>query len=198
MIRARLMGLVGVLGLGAHSLAAQEAASSLPVSGSLIYNGIIYNRIYGTNSRGGALRFAGRVAIPLAPVTYIGFGGGSWVRVGGLSCSAVPECREVIAVQSEAIIYQIYLQQYMSRRQVFLRVGLGLANTTTLLPGNRDFIAVTRRWRGAASAGAGIDLRIARFLYLTPSVDVTLLPGTDTRAEELRSGLAVGLALTLR
>jgi len=193
-----MVSLVGLLGLGVHSLAAQEAVSSLPVSGSLIYNGIIYDRLHGTGSRGGAFRFAGRVSTRWGEETYVGFGGGSWVRVARPDCSAVPDCREFLTVQSEAIIYQIYLQRYVSRKQLFLRAGLGLANTTTLLPENRLFLAVTRRWRSAVSAGAGIDLRIARFLYLTPSLDVTLLPGADTQSDELGSGFAAGLALTLR
>jgi hypothetical protein len=61
-----------------------------------------------------------------------------------------------------------------------------------------SFIDIDRRWRAALSVGGGIDLRIADFLYLTPSFDATFLPGADAEARELRSGFATGLALTLR
>jgi hypothetical protein len=196
--RAFLVVLLSGLGLGVPSAVAQEADTLLPVTGSLIYNAIIYNRLHGTHSRGAAVRFAGRVAARVAGDTYIGVGGGSWVRVAGPSCGDVPGCREFITVQSEAVVYQLYVQRYVSQRLLFLRAGLGLANTTTILPENGSLLKITRRWRAAISAGTGIDLRMASFLYLTPSLDLTVLPGTDTRAQELRSGFAVGLALTLR
>jgi hypothetical protein len=198
MLRAWLITFLGVPGLGAQLAGAQEAESPLPVSGSLIYNALTYNRIHGTDSRGAAMRFAGRVAIRVGANTYAGLAGGSWLRVGAPSCADVPDCGDFISLQSEAIVYQIYIQRYVSRAQLFLRAGAGVANTTTLLPEDRIVIAVARRWRAALSAGAGIDLRIAHFVYLTPSLDVTVLPATDTRAQELRTGFAAGLGLTLR
>jgi hypothetical protein len=196
-LRARFVSLIAVWGFGAQPLGAQEAVATLPVSGSLIYNALFLNRVYGTDTRGFAMRFAGRVGTQVARGTYIGLGGGSWVRVIRAECAGFPDCDRYVGSQSEAIVYQLYLQRYVRRNQLFLRGGLGLANTTTLLPEN-GLIAVTRRWRAALSVGTGVDLRITRFLYLTPSLDVTLLPGTDTRREELRSGITPGVGLTLR
>ena len=192
-----LVALIGGWGLGAQSLAAQEPVARLPVNGSLIYNALFLNRVYGTDTRGFAMRFAGRVATRVARGTYVGIGGGSWVRVTRGDCAGLPDCDRYVGSQSEAIVYQLYLQRYVRRNQLFLRGGLGLANTTTLLPQSR-LILMTRRWRGVLSVGTGVDLRITRYLYLTPSLDLTLLPGTDTRRDELRSCIAPGIGLTLR
>jgi hypothetical protein len=170
---------------------------TLPITGSFIYNALIYNRVEEGGDRGGALRFAGRIAGRVSPGTYVGFGAGSWVRETIPSCEVYPDCHDVIAAQSEAVVYQGYVQHYVSRRILFFRGGAGLANTTTLLP-QFPFFEARRRWRAAVTAGAGIDLRLAELLYLTPSFDVTLLPGADTRNEELGTGFAIGLALTLR
>jgi hypothetical protein len=167
------------------------------VSGSLIYNGIAYNRIHDRSSGGIGLRFAGRVAFRVAEHTYIGIGGGSWARGVQSDCTLVPNCRRYLIAQSEAILYHLYIQRYMGSRNIFLRAGSGIAQTRTVTLESR-FMVAEQRWRLAVSTGAGIDLRIARFLYLTPSIDLTVLPGTDTRAQELRSGWALGVALTLR
>lgn len=176
---------------------AQEVVSSLPVSGSLVYNGVFYNRVHDRSSGGIGLRFAGRLAFRVAEHTYIGVGGGSWARAVQSDCSLVPNCRRYLVAQSEAILYHLYIQRYLGSRNIFLRAGSGIAQTRTVTLESR-FMVAEQRWRVAVSAGAGADLRIARFLYLTPSIDLTVLPGTDTRAQELRSGWAVGLALTLR
>lgn len=193
-----LLGLLGLLTLAARSLAAQEATDPLPVTGSLIYNLVIYDRVPGTQGRAALTRFAGRVAVRVGKSTYVGLGGGSWSRIIGSACTVVAPCDDFATAQSDAIIHQLYLQHYVSRRRLFFRAGVGIASTATLLPENRTVMAFALRWRAALSAGVGTDLRIARFLYVTPSLDVTVLPGADTRAAELRSGIAPGLALTLR
>jgi hypothetical protein len=193
-----LLGLFGLLSLTAQSLGAQEVVDPLPVTGSLIYNLVIYDRMPGTRGNAALTRFAGRVALKVAQSTYVGLGGGSWSRIVGTDCAVVPDCDEFATAQSDAIIHQLYLQRYVSRSGLFFRAGAGLASTSTLLPENRGVMGFTLRWRAALSAGVGMDIRLARFLYVTPSLDVTVLPGTDTRAAELRSGIAPGLALTLR
>jgi hypothetical protein len=194
---ALLAVLIGIVGLGVVPLSAQEPEVPLPMTGSLIYNALFLNRVNGTGSRGLGLRFAGRVATPIGARTYLGLGGGSWIRVTKGDCG-LPNCDGYVGSQSEAVIYQLYLQRYVTRNQLFVRAGVGLADTRTLFPENRILIAVIRRWRGAVSAGVGTDFRIARYVYLTPSLDFTVLPGADTGAHELGSGLAVGVALTLR
>lgn len=197
MHRALLAALIAILGLSAVPLGAQEPEVPLPVSGSLIYNALFLNRVNGAGNRGLGLRFAGRVATRVGARTYLGLGGGSWIRVTRGDCGLV-DCNGYVGSQSEAVVYQLYLQQYVTRNQLFVRAGAGLADTRTLFPENRILIAVSRRWRGAVSAGLGADLRIARYVYLTPSLDFTVLPGADTGAYELGSGLAIGVALTLR
>jgi hypothetical protein len=196
--RAPLLGLLGLLSLATQSLGAQQVADPLPVTGSLIYNLVIYDRMPRTRGHAAVTRFAGRVAARVGSATYVGLGGGSWSRIVGADCTIVVECNGLATAQSDAIIHQLYAQHYVSRSGLFFRAGAGLASTYTLLPEDRAAMGFTLRWRAALSAGLGVDLRIARFLYLTPSLDVTVLPGTDTRAAELRSGIAPGLALTLR
>jgi hypothetical protein len=182
---------------GVRVVHAQTVEDQLPVTGSLIYHGLLHNIGYDTEIFGVGLRFAGRMAVRIAPETFIGFGGGSWASLTRGACG-LPDCEGVIGSQSEAYIYHLYVQHYVSGRRLFVRGGAGLAQTRTLFPENRILIAVTNRWRGAVSAGGGIDFSIARHVYLTPSLDFTLLPGADTRATELGSALAVGLGITLR
>jgi hypothetical protein len=191
-----VIGLVGVLIVGARTIQAQDTVG-LPVTGSLIYNAVVYNRVENGGGRGGAFRFAGRIAVRISPSTYVGFGAGSWVRDSRPSCDIYPDCEHLIAAQGEAVVYQGYVQHYVRNNVLFVRAGTGLARTTTLLS-QFPFFEATRRWRAAVSVGTGVDLRIAELLYLTPSFDVTVLPGADTKAEELGTGFAFGLALTLR
>lgn len=183
--------------LAVPSSAAQETVSSLPLTGSLIYNGVVYNRVHDRPSGGVGLRFAGRLAFRVAEHTYLGVGGGSWARGVQSDCTLVPNCGRYLVAQSEAILYHLYIQRYLGSRNIFLLAGSGIAQTRTVTLESR-FMVAEQRWRVPVSTGAGVDLRIARFLYLTPSIDLTVLPGTDTRAQELRSGWALGLALTLR
>jgi hypothetical protein len=129
--------------------------------------------------------------------SYIGFTGGSWVSLTVGDFAPLEGETEYLGSQSEAFVYLIYVQQYVSRR-VFVRGGAGLAETRTLIPENRVLISVTERWRASTSLGAGVDLPLGRHVYLTPSVDFTVLPGADTDARELGSALALGLAITLR
>jgi hypothetical protein len=192
----RVFGLIAILTVGGgSSIHAQQRG--LPVTGSFIYNAIVYNRVENGGGRGGAFRFAGRIAGRVSPSTYVGFGAGSWVRETRPSCDIYPDCEDLVAAQGEAVVYQGYVQHYVRNKVLFVRAGTGLARTTTLLT-QFPFFEATRRWRAAVSFGAGVDLRIAELLYLTPSFDVTVLPSADTEAEELGTGFAFGLALTLR
>ena len=175
---------------------AAQTADPLPVAGSLIYHALLYNRVNGSSTRGLGLRFAGRLAVRVADKTYLGFGGGSWARLTKGECGLSPDCDGYNA-QSEAYVYQLYVQRYLSGERVFLRGGAGLAETRTVLPVDRFVITVTSHWRGALSAGGGIDIPLARHVYLTPSLDYTVLPGAVPEAQELGSALAVGVAITL-
>jgi hypothetical protein len=175
---------------------AQVAGDPLPMSGSLIYHALLYNRVSNSSSRGLGLRFAGRLALRVANRTYVGFGGGSWARVSVGSCEVV-DCDELVTAQSEAYIYHLYVQQYLGGKRLFLRGGAGWAQTRTLIPENSFFISIIQRWRGALSAGGGVDLPIARHVSLTPSLDYTILPGVHGSSRELGSALALGVAITL-
>jgi hypothetical protein len=175
---------------------AQAAGDPLPVAGSLIYHALLYNRVAPSSSRGLGLRFAGRLSLKVAEQTYVGFGGGSWERVSIGNCD-VADCDRLVTAQSEAFVYQLYVQHYLSGKGLFIRGGAGWALTRTLLPENSFFITVVQRWRGVLSTGGGIDLPMVRHVYLTPSLDFTVLPGADASSRELSSALAFGLAITL-
>jgi hypothetical protein len=174
---------------------AQAAEDPLPMGGSLIYHAVLYNRVSDNSSRGLGLRFAGRISIRLTERTYVGFSGGSWARVSVDNCD-VADCDRLVTAQSEAFVSQVYVQHYLSRK-LFVRGGAGWAQTRTLVPENSFFVSVIQRWRGALSTGGGIDFPIARHVYLTPSLDLTVLPGVDASSRELKSALAAGLAITL-
>jgi hypothetical protein len=189
--------LVFVSGSGVRVLHGQTTEQHLPVTGSLVYHALFHNVVDSTETVGIGLRFAGRIAVGIGPKTYLGFGGGSWVSLARGNFGILEPQAGYVGSQSEAFVYLLYLQQYVSRR-IFVRGGAGLAETRTLLPENRGLIAVIERWRGSLSVGGGLDFPLARHVYLTPSVDLTVLPGADTGAEELGSALAFGIAITLR
>jgi hypothetical protein len=174
-----------------------QTMDQLPVTGSLVYHALLHNGSDSTKSRGVGLRFAGRIALRVSPGSYVGFTGGSWVSLTVGDFAPLEGETQYLGSQSEAFVYLIYLQQYVSRR-LFLRGGAGLAETRTLIPVSRGLISVSERWRASTSLGGGVDLPLGRHVYLTPSVDFTLLPGADTNARELGSALALGLAITLR
>jgi hypothetical protein len=174
-----------------------QTIEHLPVTGSLVYHALLHNGTDSAESRGLGLRFAGRVALRVGRGSYVGFTGGSWVSLTLGEFSPLEPQTEYLGSQSEAFVYLIYLQQYISRR-VFVRGGAGLAETRTLIPLSPVLIAVTERWRASISLGGGVDLPLVPHVYLTPSVDFTLLPGAHTDARELGSALALGLAITLR
>lgn len=174
-----------------------QTMDHLPVTGSLVYHALLHNGVDSAESRGMGLRFAGRVALRVRRETYVGFTGGSWLSLTLGGIGPLEAETEYLGSQSEAFVYLIYVQQYVSRR-LFVRGGAGLAETRTLFPTSPVLISVTERWRASTSLGGGVDLPLGRHVYLTPSVDFTLLPGADTDARELGSALALGLAITLR
>jgi hypothetical protein len=174
-----------------------QTMDQLPVTGSLVYHALLHNGVDSAESRGVGLRFAGRIALRMGRGSYVGFTGGSWVSLTVGDFAPLAGETEYLGSQSEAFVYLIYVQQYVSRR-VFVRGGAGLAETRTLIPESRVLISVTERWRASTSLGAGMDLPLGPHVYLTPSVDFTVLPGADTDARELGSALALGLAITLR
>jgi hypothetical protein len=174
-----------------------QTPDPLPVTGSLVYHALLHHVIDSAQARGVGLRFAGRIALRVGPDTYAGFTGGSWMSVTVGALDAEPQDTQYLGSQSEAFVYLLYAQHYISRR-LFLRSGAGVAETRTLIPVSRGLISVTEHWRAGVSVGAGMDLPLGRYLYLTPSLDFTLLPGADTGAQELGSALALGLGITLR
>ena len=192
----RAVILLALFTVAARPLAAQAVLEELPVSGSLTYNALIYDRAHGADGRAWGLRLAGRLALRLTSRTYLGIGVGSWSRET-LACAAVQPCPGFIVAHSEAVVHQLYAQHYVWRNKAFLRAGSGAALTRTLqLLGG--FIEVTESWRPVVAVGVGTDIRISSAVYLTPSLDVAMLLGVDRGTAELRSAVMPGLGLTLR
>jgi hypothetical protein len=80
---------------------------------------------------------------------------------------------------------------------VWVRLGAGIANTSTLVPAG-GVIDVADRWRGAVTGGVGTDLPVGGHLFVTPSIDYTTLRGVAGRSQELRHAFALGLGVTFR
>jgi hypothetical protein len=125
-------------------------------------------------------------------------GVGSWVQAQTSRCAPPADCGAFADYWSEAIVYQIYLQHSpVALVPAWLRLGTGLANTSTLVPG-RGVIGVSDRWRAALTGGIGADVRVSNHLFVTPSLDYTVLPAVDRRGRELRRALALGIGATIR
>jgi hypothetical protein len=189
-----------VLGLGAatSTAAAQGGSSDEPLlfSGTLIYNLLFINSPPETSGGVGA-RFAGRLAFRAARSTYVGVAVGSWSRATRAACSSLG-CGAAVENWSEAVIYQVYAQQGLRQQvPVWARAGVGLGNTSTLEPG-AGVIRLDERWRTAVTVGAGVDIRLKGHFYSTLSADFTLLPEVDSRSQELRHAVSIGLGFTIR
>lgn len=170
----------------------------LPVAGTLLYNLLFLSRPPDSPDGGFAARFGGRFALRAAPRTYVGIGVGSWVQARTGRCVDPAVCGTYAVYWSEAVVYQLYAQHLPSAPVPgWLRLGIGIANTSTLEPGG-GLIDVYARWRPAVSGGAGADLRIGGHLFLTPSIDYTVLTGVRRRGPELHHALAMGLGVTIR
>lgn len=188
-----------LLGLVAARAAAQgRPETGLPVTGSLAFNLLFYRSPSDVSVGPGGFtngRFHGRVAVRVARRTYVGLGVGSWAR-------AVTEATygdlAIVSSLSEAVVLQAYVQHYPLRALPwFVRGGTGIAHTYTVQPAGRVMIG-RRHWRGPASVGSGVDLRVGGPLHLTASADYTILPAVRSGATELRSAWALGAAITLR
>jgi hypothetical protein len=203
-MRARLAA-VGALvcglaaGVNARALAqSTHPERPLPVTGTLLYNLLFLSHPPDIGGDAFGARFAGRVAIWVAPRTYFGVGVGSWAQALTERCTPPVNCGTFADYWSEAIVYQFYAQHAPATRfPGWLRLGAGLANTTTLAPAGR-LIRLDQRWRVAVTGGAGADVRVAGHLLLTTSIDYTVLPGVERGSRELRHALALGLGLTIR
>ena len=170
----------------------------LPVAGTLTYNMLFLSHPPGQENGGFGARFGGRFAIRAGPRTYVGVGVGSWAQAQLGECSAPVECGTFANYWSEAIVYQAYAQHSPSPAfPGWARLGAGIANTSTLLPAG-SVIDVLDRWRAALTGGVGADLRVGGHVFVTPSMDYTLLPGVGRGGEDLRHALALGFGVTIR
>jgi hypothetical protein len=123
---------------------------------------------------------------------------GSWAQAQTGRCAAPVECGTFADYWSEAIVYQVYAQHTVSVWfPGWVRLGTGIANTSTLVP-DGGVIDVSDRWRAAVSGGVGADVRIDSHLFVTPSIDYTVLAGVERRGQELRHALALGVGVTIR
>jgi len=177
--------------------AAQSSPAPLAVGGTLGYNLLRFNRTAYAEGRAWSGRFAGRLAITVRRDLALGFGVGSWARETAAPCLATGECPQGLSDLGQAIITQAYAQYYPAARAGFVRGGIGLANTRTLLPDDEQMRRISR-WRAALTCGGGADLRIANRLYLTPSLDYTVILGTHGETPELHSALGLGVGITVR
>jgi hypothetical protein len=170
----------------------------LPVAGTLLYNLLFMSHPQDENGGGIGARFGGRFALRVRARTYVGLGVGSWLQAQTGECSLPFQCGTVADYWSEAIAYQVYAQHTPAARfPGWLRFGVGIANTSTLVPGG-GVISVSDRWRAIVSGGAGVDLRVGGHLFVTPSLDYTQLVGVERRGQELRHALALGFGMTIR
>jgi hypothetical protein len=171
---------------------------ALPVAGTLIYNLLLLSGPPDSHAGGVGARFGGRLAVRVALRTYVGMGVGSWVQAQTGRCAAPVECGTFADYWSEAIVYQVYAQHTPSMEfPAWVRLGAGIANTSTLAPGG-GVIEVADRWRAAVSGGVGADLPVSGHLFVTPSIDYTTLRGVVGRSQELRHAFALGLGVTFR
>jgi hypothetical protein len=180
-------------------LIAQDANPErpLPVAGTLIYNVLFMS--HPPNSHGGlGARFAGRFSIRAGSPTYVGVAVGSWAQASLGQCAAPIGCGTYANYWSEAIVYQVFVQHSPWRRfPGWVRLGAGVANTSTLVPAG-GVISVASRRRAAVAAGVGSDLRVMHHVFVTASVDYTVLPAVERTQMELRHALALGVGVTLR
>jgi hypothetical protein len=181
-------------------LVAQDALPErpLPVAGTLIYNVLIMSHPPDSRGEDFGARFAGRLAIRAGSRTYVGVAVGSWAQASLGQCAAPVDCGTYADFWSEATVHQVFVQHAPLRRfPGWFRLGAGFANTSTLVPAG-NVISVADRWRAAVSAGVGSDLRVVRHVFVTPSVDYTVLPAVERTQRELRHALALGVGVTIR
>jgi hypothetical protein len=180
-------------------LVAQDANPErrLPVAGTLIYNVLFMSRPPNSHGDPGA-RFAGRFSIRAGSPTYVGVAIGSWAQASLGQCAVPIDCGTYANYWSDAIVYQVFVQHAPLRKFTgWVRLGAGVANTSTLVPAG-SLISVASRWRAAVSAGVGSDLRVMHHVFVTPSVDYTILPAVERTQMELRHALALGVGVTIR
>jgi hypothetical protein len=181
-------------------LVAQSAVPErpLPVAGTLSYNALFMSHPSDWDRGNFGARFAGRFAVRTGGRTYVGMAVGSWAQASLGRCSAPIDCGTYADYWSEAIVYQIFGQHTpLAGFPGWVRLGAGFANTSTLAPAG-TVITVADRWRAAVSAGAGSDVRVAEHVFVTPSVDYTVLPAVERDQLELRHALALGVGVTIR
>ena len=193
--------LICVFAAWASSQAMAQSPSperALPVAGTLIYNLLFLSGPPDSHGGGVGARFGGRLAVRVAPRTYVGMGVGSWAQAQTGRCAAPVDCGTFADYWSEAIVYQVYAQHSPSTEfPAWVRLGAGIANTSTLAPAG-SVIDVADRWRVAVTGGVGTDLPVSGHLFVTPSIDYTSLRGVAGRSQELRHAFALGLGVTFR
>lgn len=207
MLRTRLVAKVKVNLLaafaGASLLSAtrvEAQSADLPAQGTAAVTFLFHGT--GADGLGGPAygRWSGRVGLRVVEGLYIGVGGGSWevpivVLTGGPNGPHVAE--DSLSNLAAAVTYGAYGQLYPAHSLgLFMRGGLGLANTSTYYPfGNVIYKQSATRF--SLTAGVGWDIRVKRPFYITPAVDYTRLTGVPA-GPELSSALALSLGLTIR
>lgn len=175
--------------LPSQALAQTRDTELLPVSGSLVYHALFH----GSDTAVG-VRFAGRISVEVASRTYVGFTVGSWDTF--TESFALAE-GHAISEDLQAVAYMAYAQRYVLTRG-FVRGGAGAVHTRTVLPRDSRTVRVRGAVRPGATAGAGVDLGLRRYLFLTLSADYTYVFGAQGPPAELDRALTLGVALTLR
>lgn len=195
--------LVAVLACGgAAPLAGQALDERLPITATVLFNALAYDTPAGLES--GALttgRFAGRIGVPLSPALTVGFSVGSWQHADGF-CITSDDCGwqapAALTVNREAVLLQSYIQvPPRGGLPLFVRGGMGLGHTATFTPAGLHMVRRVNVYLSLAG-GAGADLRLVRSLYLTPSIDYTVMPAVTEASNDLRGALAIGLGLTVK
>lgn len=161
----------------------------LPLSGSLAYRLLVFE-----DDLPNLARFAGRIGLATGARTYVGFFVGSWTTYH--DCGAVPDpgCRDS---DLQAVEYQLYVQQYLTRG-VFVRAGGGWGDVRTVLPASSRSLRTTFERYPAWSGGLGWDSPTLRRISLTAAADITGFAGADGPPDGLSRAISLGLALSIR
>lgn len=178
-----------------------QAGRSLPVQGTAAWN-ILWPTTAEPNEgswRAGS-RFSGRVGVRVTDNLYAGLSVGSWEAIVAVAFGEGPPT-DTLSSLGTAVVYGGYAQLYPVRTlPVFVRGGLGLARTSTYYPtfvGGAPYILRQHATRAAPGIGAGVDIRLGSPLALSVAIDYVRLLGV-TAGRELKSGLTLGVGLTLQ
>jgi len=191
------------------SPARAQVADFLPVTGTMNWN-LAYGWVparpdgWPADSRFLGTRFGGRIGVAATSAVGIGLAVASWEAndVQATSCVGGTMCEELLRFRGEAIATTAYLQ-WQTPLEWFVRGGIGPVRSDRYVPDEAmgiqtDLIRGRRDYRLGFTLGLGRDVRVARLLFVTLSLDSYVMPTIKADARELRWAILGGLGLTVR